>query len=65
MKAEAKLYTGDIARALASTNAVVADKAGKVNTKATINYLDYSGVPANELAYNPPTSGSAPTKNPK
>jgi hypothetical protein len=38
-----------------------------VNTNATINYnyLDYWDVPDNELVYNPPTTGSAPTKNPK
>lgn len=40
---------------------------GTVNTNATINYgfLDYWDVPDNELAYNPPASGSAPVKNPK
>lgn len=49
------------------TNAVVIDKAGKLNTKATItyNFLDYWDVPDNELAYNLPASGSAPIKNPK
>ena len=57
----------DISKGGGRTNAVVVDKAGKVNTKATINYnyLDYWDVPDNELAYNPPASGSAPTKNPK
>jgi starch-binding outer membrane protein, SusD/RagB family len=47
--------------------AVVVDKAGKLNTNATINYnfLDYWDVPDNELAYNPAASGSAPIKNPK
>ncbi|QJW91549.1 RagB/SusD family nutrient uptake outer membrane protein [Spirosoma taeanense] len=47
--------------------AVVVDKAGKVNTNATIayNFLDYWDVPDNELAYNPAAAGSAPTKNPK
>lgn len=47
--------------------AVVVDKAGKVNTNATINYnfLDYWDVPGNELAYNPAAAGSAPTQNPK
>jgi len=46
---------------------VVIDKAGVVSTNATINYgfLDYWDVPDNELAYNPPASGSAPVKNPK
>ncbi|MBO0935339.1 RagB/SusD family nutrient uptake outer membrane protein [Fibrella sp. HMF5335] len=49
------------------TNAVVIDKAGKLNTKATItyNFLDYWDVPDNELAYNPAVTGSAPIKNPK
>jgi hypothetical protein len=47
--------------------AVVVDKAGKVNTNATIsyNFLDYWDVPDNELAYNPAAANSAPTKNPK
>ncbi len=47
--------------------AVVVDKAGKVNTNATItyNFLDYWDVPDNEIAYNPAAAGSAPTKNPK
>lgn len=49
------------------TNAVVVDRAGVVNTKATINYnyLDYWDVPDNELAYNKPDASSAPVKNPK
>jgi len=49
------------------TNAVVIDKTGAVNTKATINYnyLDYFDVPDNELAYNKPDASSAPIKNPK
>ena len=57
----------DISKGGGRTNAVVVDKAGKVSTKATINYnfLDYWDVPDNELAYNPAASGSAPTKNPK
>ena len=40
---------------------------GAVNTNATIIYgfLDYWDVPDNELAYNKPAPGSAPTKNPK
>jgi hypothetical protein len=47
--------------------AVVVDKAGKVNTNATIEYhfLDYWDVPDNELKYNAAASGSAPTTNPK
>lgn len=49
------------------TGCVVVDFTGKVNTNATIDYgfLDYWDVPDNELAYNPPASGSAPVKNPK
>jgi starch-binding outer membrane protein, SusD/RagB family len=49
------------------TNAVVIDKAGKLNTKAAItyNFLDYWDVPDNELKYNPAVSGSAAIKNPK
>jgi starch-binding outer membrane protein, SusD/RagB family len=48
------------------SNAVVLDKAGIVNTKATIKYgyLDYWDVPDNELAYNPAAAGSAPIVNP-
>jgi hypothetical protein len=46
---------------------LLAGTAGTLNTNATINYgfLDYWDVPDNELAYNPPASGSAPIKNPK
>ena len=49
------------------TGCVVVTTAGAVNTNATIDYgfLDYWDVPDNELAYNPPAAGSAPTKNPK
>ncbi len=49
------------------TGCVVIDKAGVVNTNATIkyNFLDYWDVPDNELAYNPAGSGSAATTNPK
>jgi starch-binding outer membrane protein, SusD/RagB family len=47
--------------------AVVVSNSGAVSTNATIeyNFLDYWDVPDNELAYNPPAAGSAPTKNPK
>lgn len=57
----------DVSKGGGRSNAVVVDKDGNVNTKALINYnfLDYWDVPANELAYNPAASGSAPTKNPK
>ncbi len=57
----------DLAKGGGRSNCVVVDKAGKVNTKATINYnyLDYFDVPDNELAYNPAAAGSAPTKNPR
>ena len=43
--------------------AVVVDKAGKVNTNATItyNFVPYWDVPDNELVYNPAAAGSAPT----
>jgi starch-binding outer membrane protein, SusD/RagB family len=49
------------------TGAVVITGTGAINTNATIeyNFLDYWDVPDNELVYNPPASGSAPTKNPK
>jgi len=49
------------------TGCVLIDAAGNLNTNATIryNFLDYWDVPDNELAYNPPGEGSAPTKNPK
>lgn len=49
------------------TNAVALSRTGVVSTKATITYgyLDYWDVPDNEIAYNPPASGSAPIKNPK
>jgi hypothetical protein len=49
------------------SKAVVVDKTGKVNVNATINYnfLDYWDVPDNEIVYNPPSSSSAPTTNPR
>lgn len=57
----------DISAGGGRTGAVVVDKAGKVNTKATIdyNFLDYWDVPANELAYNKAGAGSVPVQNPK
>jgi hypothetical protein len=49
------------------TKVNVVNSAGKLNTNATIVYgfLDYWDVPDNELAYNPASATSAPTKNPK
>jgi hypothetical protein len=49
------------------TGAVALDRTGAVFRNATIeyNYLDYWDVPDNELAYNPPAEGSAPTSNPR
>jgi hypothetical protein len=49
------------------TGAVALSRTGAVSRNATINYgyLDYWDVPDNEIAYNPPAAGSAPTKNPK
>ncbi|MGL1604126.1 hypothetical protein ACSTI6_23600, partial [Vibrio parahaemolyticus] len=46
---------------------LIAGTAGTLNTNATIVYgfLDYWDVPDNELAYNPPASGSASVVNPK
>jgi hypothetical protein len=43
------------------------DNNGVLHTNAILDYgyLDYWDVPDNELAYNPPGSGSAVTKNPK
>lgn len=57
----------DVAQGGGRRNAVVVDRTGRVNTKATINYgyLDYWDVPDNELKYNAPAQGSAPVKNPK
>jgi hypothetical protein len=56
----------DISKGGGRTNAVVIDKDGKLNTKATINYnfMDYWDVPDNELVYNPPAGSSAPIRNP-
>ncbi|HZY81893.1 MAG TPA: RagB/SusD family nutrient uptake outer membrane protein [Cyclobacteriaceae bacterium] len=47
--------------------AVALTRTGVVNTNATIeyNFLDYWDVPDNEIAYNPPADGSAPTTNPR
>jgi hypothetical protein len=49
------------------TGAVALSRTGVVFTNATItyNYLDYWDVPDNEIVYNPPAAGSAPTTNPK
>ena len=49
------------------TGAVVLSAAGVVSVNAIIeyNFLDYWDVPDNELAYNPPASGSAPVVNPR
>ncbi|MFC5412056.1 RagB/SusD family nutrient uptake outer membrane protein [Larkinella bovis] len=49
------------------SNAVALSRTGAVSTKAKLTYgfLDYWDVPDNELVYNPPASGSAPTTNPK
>lgn len=46
---------------------VVLDAAGNVNTNCQINYayLSYWDVPQNELDFNAPASGSAPTKSPQ
>jgi hypothetical protein len=59
--------TEDISQGGGRTGAVVISQTGQLNTNATINYnfLDYWDVPDNELAYNPPQSGSAAIKNPK
>lgn len=48
-------------------NAVALSRTGVVSTNATINYnfLDYWDVPDNEIVYNPPAAGSAPTINPR
>ncbi|MBT1700856.1 RagB/SusD family nutrient uptake outer membrane protein [Fulvivirgaceae bacterium PWU4] len=48
-------------------NAIALSKTGVVSTNATINYnfLDYWDVPDNEIVYNPPAAGSAPTTNPR
>ncbi|AUD03817.1 RagB/SusD family nutrient uptake outer membrane protein [Spirosoma pollinicola] len=47
--------------------AVALSRTGVVSKNATITYgyLDYWDVPDNEIAYNPPATGSAATKNPK
>ena len=57
----------DVSEGGGRTNAVVVDRGGVVNTKATINYnlLDYWDVPDNELAYNKPAEGSVAVQNPK
>jgi hypothetical protein len=49
------------------TGCVVLDAAGVVNTNCQINYayLTYWDVPQNELDFNAPASGSAPTKSPQ
>jgi hypothetical protein len=56
----------DISKGGGRTGCVVLTPDGALNTHATINYnfLDYWDVPADEFVLNPPTSGSAPIKNP-
>jgi hypothetical protein len=57
----------DVSKGGGRKGAVIVDKTGKISTNGTINYnfLDYWDVPDNELVYNKPASGSAPTTNPK
>jgi hypothetical protein len=47
--------------------AVALNRNGKVYTNVTVNYnfLDYWDVPDNEIVYNAPLPGSAPTTNPR
>ena len=56
----------DVSKGGGRTGAVVIKTDGTVSTNSTINYnfIDYYDVPDNELAYNPPASGSAPVVNP-
>ena len=58
----------DISKGGGRTGCVVVSSTGVLNTNATINYnfLDYWDVPDDEVnpQLNPPTSGSAPVKNP-
>jgi hypothetical protein len=56
-----------VSRGGGRTGCVVIDRNGNINTNATIEYgfLDYWDVPDNELANNPPASGSAAVKNPR
>lgn len=56
----------DISKGGGRTGAVVIKLDGTVSTNSIINYnfIDYYDVPDNELAYNPPATGSAPVVNP-
>lgn len=49
------------------TPATIVKNDSSVDTGATIEYdfLDYWDVPDNDIAYNPPAAGSAPTTNPR
>jgi hypothetical protein len=57
----------DVSAGGGRTGCVVLSTTGALNTNATINYnfLDYWDVPDDETALNPPSSTSAPVKNPK
>jgi starch-binding outer membrane protein, SusD/RagB family len=58
----------DVSAGGGRTNCVVVNaNTGALNTKATINYnfVDYWDVPDDETVLNPPSSTSAPVKNPK
>jgi hypothetical protein len=57
----------DVSAGGGRTGCVVLSTTGALNTNATINYnfVDYWDVPDDETALNPPSSTSAPVKNPK
>lgn len=59
-------FIKSIANGGGRTGCVLLSPTNVVSTNGTIdyNYLDYWHVPENELAYNPPVSGSAPVVNP-
>jgi hypothetical protein len=59
-------FIKSIANGGGRTGCVLLSPTNVVSTNGTIdyNYIDYWHVPGNELAYNPPASGSAPVVNP-
>jgi len=59
-------WTYDISKGGGFYGAVIYTQTKQLNTNSTINYdfLDYWDVPADESDLNPPSSGSAPIKNP-
>lgn len=58
------IYDGRPGCVVVGPSGVTAQHPLNVNATINYNYLDYWDVPDNDIAFNKPASGSAPTKNP-